>query len=163
MSGAGRTELSRMTPYDDEYATCERVRATLRVYGDDLDPAVATGRLKIVPTSSQEKGEVRTNSLGRQRAIKIGAWFLSSEGSVRSKDLRRHLDWLLGHLLPRAEALRGLQEMEGVTMNVNCIWWSATGGGGPTLWPEQMRGLADLNLECSFDIAFYGETGNQGV
>lgn len=41
-------------------------------------------------------------------------------------------------------------------MSVDCIWWSASGGGGPTLWPEQMACMAALNLECSFDISFYG-------
>jgi len=71
--------------------------------------------------------------------------------------LRRHLDWLLGQILPRADVLRELQETAGISMNVNCIWWSATGGGGPTLWPEQMRRLADLNLECSFDVSFYDD------
>lgn len=161
MSRASREELSRLTPYDDEYATCERTLAVLRVYGDDLDPAVITARLGILPTSFQKNGEVRTNSLGRQRTIKIGGWFLSSENDVESKDVRRHLDWILAQVLPRVDALREVQEMAGISMNVNCIWWSGTGGGGPTLWPEQMRGLAELNLECSFDVAFYGDEGDQ--
>ena len=50
-----------------------------------------------------------------------------------------------------------LQEMEGVRMGVDCIWWSAYGDGGPTLWPEQMHLLADLNLECSFSVSFFGD------
>ena len=57
MSRPSREELSMITPYDDGYATCERTLATLRVYGDDLDPAVLTERLGIAPTSSQKKGE----------------------------------------------------------------------------------------------------------
>jgi len=47
-----------------------------------------------------------------------------------------------------------LQNIPGVRMSVNCVWYSRSGHGGPTLWPEQMRVLADLNLECSFDIYF---------
>ena len=160
MSDKMRTELSRITPYDDDYATCERTLAALRIYADNLDPDMVTDCLGIRPTSSQRKGEIKTNSRGKQRTIKIGAWFLSSEDRVQSKDLRRHLDWLLALVLPRAEAVRSLQTIDGVTMNVNCIWWSARGGGGPTLWPEQMRGLADLNLECSFDVSFYDEEEN---
>lgn len=39
-------------------------------------------------------------------------------------------------------------------MTVSCVWWSALGHGGPVLWPEQMKALADLNRECSFDIYF---------
>ena len=68
-----------------------------------------------------------------------------------------HLVWLLKQLVPAKEQILALQEKAGITMGVNCIWWSAFGDGGPTLWPEQMRGLADLNLECSFDVAFFGE------
>jgi len=157
MSPTRRLLPSRRTPYDDRYPTCERVLAKLRIYGVDLDPATVTEQLQIEPTESQKKGEVRTNSLGRQRSPKIGGWFLSSEDKVASKDLRRHLDWLLQLLTPRADAICALQDTEGITMMVDCIWWSAHGDGGPTLWPEQMRALADLNLECSFDISFFGE------
>jgi hypothetical protein len=52
--------------------------------------------------------------------------------------------------------------MGGTGMTVQRIWWSATGQGGPTLWPEQMRLLAELNLECSFDVSFFGDEGKRG-
>jgi hypothetical protein len=148
---------SRQTPYNDDYPTCERTFARLQISGDQLDPDVITTRLGVEPSDKQKKGEIRTNSIGRTRTIRIGGWFLSSEHQVDSKDLRRHLDWLLAILRSRADGLRSVQEMDGVVMSVNCIWWSRGGHGGPTLWPEQMRALADLNLECGFDIAFFGE------
>lgn len=151
------------TPYDDGYATCERTLATLRIYGHDLDPSQITNRLGIEPTRSQRGGEVFTNSIGQQRIANLGGWFLSSEGQVDSRDLRRHLDWLLNLLGPRAEALRSIQAIDGVWMDVNCIWWSKHGDGGPTLSPEQVRGLADLDLECGFEIAFYGEDDVQST
>lgn len=84
------------------------------------------------------------------------AWFLSSEQNVNSRDLRRHLDWLLARLAPAGEALRRLQQEQDVRMSVICIWWSAHGGGGPTLWPEQMKVMAELGLECGFEVAFFG-------
>jgi hypothetical protein len=46
--------------------------------------------------------------------------------------------------------------MQGVRMHVNCSWWSESDLGCFTLWPEQMAGLAALNLECSFNLSFYG-------
>jgi len=73
---------------------------------------------------------------------------------VISLDIRRHIDWLLGKISPLAEGLAALQAITGVTMTVQCAWYSRSGHGGPTLWPEQMRALADLNLECGFDIYF---------
>lgn len=148
---------SRRTPYDELYPTCERADAALRIYTGDLDPQEVTKRLAIKPDSVQTKGEVRGNSIGRTRIVQINGWFLSSEGKVLSKDLRHHLDWLLGIVYPGREALLGLQRTRGVRMDVNCVWWSAHGHGGPTLWPEQMHLLSDLGLECSFDVYFFGE------
>jgi hypothetical protein len=146
-------------PYDETYPTCERTVAELRIYGADLDPAYVTTQLGMPATSSQKRGETGTNSLGLKRTAKSGGWFLSSE-HVESKDLRHHLDWLLAQLSPRSAALRSLQATEGITMNVTCIWWSAAGDGGPSLWPEQMSELASLNLECAFECAFYGTNEN---
>lgn len=39
-------------------------------------------------------------------------------------------------------------------MTVFCLW---CGDGSPVLWPEQMQGLAALNLECSFEFTYYPE------
>lgn len=161
MSTYSREVASRRTPYNDGYETCERTLAELRIYGDHLDPEEVTERLQLEPTTIQRKGEVVTNSLGRQRVVKIGGWFLSSENHVASKDLRRHLDWLNNLIAPRVAELRDIQERQDIVMTVHCIWWSAHGQGGPTLWPEQMRVLAELNLECSFDISFYGDDEEQ--
>lgn len=146
---------SRRTPINDNYSTCEMTYAQLRIYGDDLDPEIITKNLGLTPSSSQKKGEERENSLGRKLVFKLGGWFLSSEGFIQSKDVRRHLDWLLQKLNPAKGSLLEIQKTTGLTMDVNCIWWSAFAQGGPTLWPEQMRILAELNLECNFDISFY--------
>jgi len=156
-----RIEASRRTPIDDAYETCERTLATLRIGGENLDPAFVTSQLGIEPTKTQKKGEVHRNSRGLERTSKTGGWFLSSEDHVNSKDVRRHLDWLLERLIPVKDQLRSLQETEEIVMDVNCIWWSA-GDGGPTLWPEQMRLLAELNLECGFYISFYGDDEERG-
>jgi hypothetical protein len=164
MSSPPRTLQSRLTPYVDDDAACERVDVQLRIYAHDLDPMVVSGLLQLEPTSSQKRGqESRPNQLGRTRTAPIGAWFLSSEGRVPSKDLRRHLDWLLHQLTPRAAALHQLQATEGVRMTVSCIWWSASGQGGPTVWPEQMKALADLDLECALSVSYYGDDEDRPV
>ncbi|MBF0548383.1 MAG: DUF4279 domain-containing protein [Candidatus Riflebacteria bacterium] len=149
---------SRRVPINDGYETCERTYAELRIYGDDLNPDNIAELIGLESTSSQKKGMERINSLGRKYIFKLGGWFLSSEKYVQSKDVRRHLDWLLERLAPVKNRLFEIQEAVGITMNVNCIWWSAFGDGGPTLWPEQMQTLAELNLELVFDISFYGES-----
>jgi hypothetical protein len=82
-------------------------------------------------------------------------WLLDSEGVILSKDLRPHLDWIIDKVRPRRDALFSLQELPNVKMDVSCVWWSLHGDGGPALWPEQMLGLAKLNLEMSINLASY--------
>lgn len=149
----------RMTPYDDAYPTCERTYAELRIYPGELDPKLVTQRLGISPTSILSKKDQRNTALDKKHTVQLNGWFLSSEDNIISKDLRRHLDFLLDELEPKAPQLRKLQEMSGVKMTINCIWWSSYGQGGPTLWPEQMKKMAEMNLECTFDISFFGDDG----
>jgi hypothetical protein len=149
---------SRFTPLNGVNAGCERTCAELLIYSGDLHPTTVTERLGIQPTHTVVKGEEsQRNSLGRTRMGKLNAWFLSSEDAVESKDIRHHLDWLLGVLLPNCEALLKLQQEPQTTMYVFCPWWSNCGGGVATQWPEQMSGLAQLNLECSFAFADYNK------
>ena len=42
-------------------------------------------------------------------------------------------------------------------MGIDCVWRSLAGHGGPVLWPEQMKKMSRLNLECSFDIYFVND------
>lgn len=148
---------SYFTPLNDFEENCERTDATLRIYSEEITPLQVTELLGVAPTSSVTKGQrIPTKVFDEFRLGKVNGWFLSSEGVVQSKDLRRHLDWLLDRLDGSAEGMRKLQQRQGVRMCVYCIWWSKYGGGGPNLWPEQMRRLADLNLECCFDFQHYG-------
>src|SRR5262245_55227558 len=104
--------------YNDNYETCERTVAELRIYGDDLFPSKMTEQLGLSPTSYQSKGDL----VGLRSVVRTGGWFLSSEGKVESLDLRRHLDWLLDLLLPRANVLRSIQGSPGIRMHVTCVW-----------------------------------------
>jgi hypothetical protein len=129
--------------YLDDYPTCSSTYATLRIFSGDLSPDKVTTTLGITPT--------RVQSVTRS-GNPLSGWFLSTEGVVQSRDLRRHLDWLLDRLLPVRTKLSDLQTQQGVSMDVFCYWRSAHGQGGPTLNPKQMRNLADLNLEIGMDI-----------
>jgi hypothetical protein len=133
-----------------DYPTCAGTYATLRVYSESLDPSEMTNRLGIEPTDWQRHGEEWQS--GSQPAA-LHCWFLSSKGKVASSDVRQHLDWLLGIVVPRADAVRSLQS-NGCRMDVFCFWVSASGHGGPSVRPTQMRELAELGLELSFDVYF---------
>lgn len=131
-----------------DYPTCERTYATLRIYPESLDPDAVTTRLGIDPSDWQRRGESRKSG---SRPAKIHGWFLSSDGIVDSRDVRKHLDWLLTMIVPKIEVVLTLQA-EGCKMDVSCFWVSATGHGGPSIHPTQMRDLARLELELWFDV-----------
>jgi hypothetical protein len=145
---------SRITPISDGYPTCSECYAQLLIYPGAMHPDDVSKLLGLEPTQKNIAGTVVTNSRGKTREIKLSGWFLSSEQYVQSKDLREHIDWLLEKIKPLKKELIKLQNIDGITLGIDCVWRSAVGHGGPTLWPEQMRSISDLDLECSFDIYF---------
>ena len=138
------------TPLNSSYPSCHLTFAELVVYTDGSHEQV-TEILGLRPSHAQNQGEIIKNSRGNVRAAKLGYWCLSSENIVSSKDLRHHLNWLLEQLEGKSKSLAELQSESGISMNVNCVWWSK-GTGGPTLWPAQMLALSKLNLELTFDF-----------
>jgi hypothetical protein len=135
---------------DSDYPTCAQTYTTLRIYPEQLDPTEVTARLGIQPSDWQRRGEARKPG---NRPAKLHGWFLSSDGAVDSRDVRRHLDWLLALLEPKTDAVHALQA-DGCSMDVSCYWVSCSAGGGPSVRPEQMGKLARLRLELWFDVYF---------
>lgn len=153
---SGPAQTLETSVYDDEYATCAETYATLCIYPGDLDPDAISSRLGIQPSDHQRRGEIVTRADRPTRVATINGWFLSTRNQVDSRDSRRHIDWLLDRLTAKAEAIRSLQE-QGCRTEMTCYWLSRDGHGGPTIPPSQMRRLAALDLELSFDI--YGPFG----
>ena len=136
--------------YDDSYATCSRTHATLCIYlPGQSNPNEITEKLGIQPSRTQVKGEVRN---GRVRNWPT-AWFLESKEKVTSKEVRRHIDWLLEQLDGKSEVIRELQT-DGSEIHLSCFWEPAVGDGGPMLDPELIKKLASLNIGIAFDIYF---------
>ncbi len=136
---------------DNDYATCAKTYAQLRIYHDDLDPERITGLLGIEPSQIQIRGRVHTTSIGKEFTPPIGGWFLSTKGVTTSRDVRRHLAWILARLAGKDEIVRSLQA-EGCRMDIFCYWLSVDGHGGPILSPAIMRRVGELALEIGFDI-----------
>jgi hypothetical protein len=123
------------TEIDDDYPTCERTYATLRIFREDLDPDSVTRVLGIEPTRVPVKGQPSTGRSRIARIAEVGGWFLSTQDQVASRDVRRHLVWLLDKLVGSDQGLKSLQA-EGYRMDVFCYWLSAQGHGGPILSPD---------------------------
>ena len=95
------------------------------------------------------KGETRNGKVRNWPT----AWFLESAKQIDSKDVRRHIDWLLDQFNGRSETLRQLRD-EDATICLSCFWESATGHGGPMLDADILNRIAALNIGIAFDIYF---------
>jgi hypothetical protein len=139
--------MVQMSSIDDDYPTCRETYVTLRIYHEELNPQDVSSKLRLTASHSQSKGQV----IQGQRVAPIGGWFIGSEGHVDSRDVQRHIGWILDQLLGREALLLALQD-EGYETDLFCFWASATGHGGPELSPEIMERLSSLRLKIGFDI-----------
>jgi Domain of unknown function (DUF4279) len=138
---------ARSDSYDDDFATCARTYASLRVFCVDLGPDAIGHLLGFPATSSYVIGEPVGRSDSRR---KTNAWLLSTRDEVESKDLRRHIDWLLDAI--DGTELVALTRERQAHSDVFCYWASASGHGGPEFSPSQMLRLANLQLPLVLDI-----------
>lgn len=151
--------ISRFTPINDLDPSCSLTHVMLCIY--HIDPDLVNQKLNILPTHQQKKDALSILPRGEKIINAISSWVLDSERNVSSKDTRTHLNWLLDKLEPVGAEILELQRITDVKMTIRCIWFSAEGLGGPTIWPEQMEKMAKLNLECAFSFADYSEDNNK--
>lgn len=135
--------------YDDNYQSCHETFVTLRIYSDTMSPEEISSFLRMQPSDSTFKGEVVGEKTKKVR--KHNGWFLTSDGSVDSKDVRRHIDFLADKIAHLTSDLAELKN-KGCLIDLSCFWSSENGQGGPTLSPNQLKKLAELELEIWFDI-----------
>lgn len=90
-------------------------------------------------------------AVSASRVAPTGGWFLSSQDQVISKDVRRHIAWILDQMAGGEHQLLKLQD-EGYETDIFCYWLSASGHGGPELDPELMQRLVSLRLLVGFDV-----------
>lgn len=147
--------------YADDYGTCKRCSVSLVLYHESSEPAVVSGILGLAPHhiySAEPRRVDRRSSntsdvVDAVTAAKPSCWVLSSDGVIESRDVRRHLDWLLSLAGTRGDALRQLRAV-GWRASVTVFWVSATGHGGPVLEPYELAALGELGLPIWFDIYF---------
>jgi len=145
-----------MDVYDDRNSSCAETFATFRLSKEDLNPDDVSRLLGLEPSRVQRKGEPQyPKNPDSPLRFRSGGWHLSTQGHVESRDLRRHVDWLLERLEPKRDVLLRLSR-EGCAMDLICFWCSASGQGGPWLDAALMRRLADLALAIRFDVYFRG-------
>ena len=141
--------MRKQRDYDDEYPTCTETYATLRIMADDLDPHEITRLLGISPSETLRAGDARPPKPGR--VWEHCGWYLTSSGVVASRDLRRHLDWLLDQIAEKQDIF-AMFTSHGYLVDIPCFWSSAQGHGGPIFSPQQMTRLGTLGIELWIDL-----------
>ena len=121
--------------YNDNYSTCAETYATLRIYSRSSD---VSEKLNLTPTRTSKKED-------------LNGYFYSTENVVESKDVRRHIDYLIEKFSSKTEILNEIQSEES-QIDIMCYWLSENGHGGPTLSPKQLTELGKLNIEIWFDV-----------
>jgi hypothetical protein len=137
----------------DDYPTCRRTYATLRIYHKTARPAAVSRALRLKPANTQVAGEPWRKYKGR--TYPISGWFFTSEGKVESYDSAKHLFWLIDQVAGKRDKLSALKAA-GWWMDISCMWDSAYGHGGPTLSPKLLAALHELGIELWFDVYFTG-------
>ena len=127
----------------------DRVKVSIRFFGDDLDPAYVTGRLGIEPSAAHRKGDQLP---GRYRRIaKQGSWRLEGNDSLPSVEhqLRLLFDVMTSDLSVWSELTSRFQA------DVFCGIFLEADNRGFSLSPQIVTELSKRGLKIDFDI--YGK------
>ena len=129
-------------------AEISRTTATLRLFGDDLDPDMVSALLGAQPTHSSRKGEARRSKSGPLVA-KTGSWLLSASDQSPG-DLEAQIERLLAGLTSDLEVWSDLGRR--FRIDIFCGLFMEDGNEGLVLSPRVLGALGERGMEVSLDI-----------
>ena len=128
-------------------AAIARVRASLRVLGDGLEPDEVSALLGRPPTRQHRKGD---KIEGRADAVEpTGAWILDS-GLSEKVELEEHIEVLLGSLSNDSDEWASLTAR--FSASIHCGLFLDQYNEGFELSPRIAQALAERGLVAAFDI-----------
>ena len=131
-------------------ARISRTAASLRFWGDDLDPDALTARLGRAPTSSQTKGQaIVGKNTGQVCIAKTGGWRLKAE-SREPGDLDDQISELLGGLTEDLSVWRDLAAKYSPDIFVG--FFMHRGNEGIEISAESLSALSSRGISLSLDI-----------
>lgn len=130
-------------------ADVSRTRASLRIFGDDLDPDEISALLGAPPTLSGKKGEVRVDQRGVEQIATTGRWLLRV-ASRQPGDLDGQLVELLSPLTPDTAVWRSL--VARFKADIFCGLFLKEMNQGFELRPETLEMIGSRGLPLGFDI-----------
>jgi hypothetical protein len=123
--------------------------ATLRFFGDDLDPDEISARLGAIPTVGVRKGGTWTTDRGVSKPARTGSWRLEM-ARRQPGDLDGLVAELLGML---TEDLAVWEELTTrFSADLFCGLFMREGNEGLSLSPETMQALGSRRLLLGLDI-----------
>lgn len=126
-----------------------RAVATLRVFGDALDPAEVTRLLGVEPSRAESKGQAITGRSGHVRIAKTGRWYLELHESVPG-DLDAQVQELLARVHQDIVVWRELASR--FDLDLFCGWFMAGGNEGVELSPATLLALGERGIRLGIDL-----------
>jgi hypothetical protein len=123
--------------------------ASLRIFGDELQPAEIARMLRCEPTQARVKGEVIKYPSGRERTITCGSWQLSAE-RVEPEDLNGQIKWLIAKMTDDLGVWQALVSTYDVDMF--CGAFMQSGNDGLSISAESMLALGTRGIRLDLDI-----------
>jgi hypothetical protein len=130
-------------------AGISRTRASVRIFGDDLDPDAISALLGALPSSSTRKGETYVSKLGAEQTASTGRWLLQA-APRQPGDLDSQLVALLSSLTPDPEVWRSL--VARFKADIFCGLFIKEMNEGLSLRPETLEMIGSRGLPLGFDI-----------
>jgi hypothetical protein len=124
--------------------------ATLRIFGDDLDPEEISSLLGAQPTESWKKGdELRGKVTGSVRIAKTGMWRIKAMRR-EPENLVEQIHELLGQLSTDLAVWRTLSER--YKLDLFCGIFMRSGNDGLELSAESLSALGERQVFLNLDI-----------
>ena len=131
----------------------DRVRVSLRVSSDQLDPEAISLALGVPPTFAARKGD-RRRTRGGERIQRTGVWYVQLSGAPEEWTLDEGIAALLDRLPSQQAVWDALAEKH--KLDVYCGLHLSEWNRGAELPPALLRRLADQHLTLLLDIYYEG-------
>ena len=126
-------------------------KASLRIFGDDLDPDEITRALGMPPTKARRKGEpFRNEGTGAEGIARRNGWWLDAEDRTPG-DLDGQVRELLGVLTEDLSVWADISS-RCQRLDMFCGLFLGEGNQGETLSPDTLQALGARNIELGLDI-----------
>jgi len=132
-----------------------KTTVTLRIFGDELEPAHLTKMLGITPTNCYRMGDVRTGrTSGKQYKRKTGGWILDTNDRTDG-DLDSQIDTLFNQL-PKEETVWAILKKD-FELNLFCGVFLNSGNDGFELRPSTLAMLGQRDISLWLDVYDFAE------